>query len=447
MAGITGTAGALRIAIDGFNLAMAHGTGVATYGVELATTLRTMGFGVEGVFGLAVPNDVGLREVAFFDQFQRLADPTRRIARWRRRLEFVRSLRPANAIEVPWSNAVEKAGFAGRLPVFDRLVTSPALFERAVTHFRITGRFLRLRIPRPPDVMHWTYPVPVTLSGARNVYTLHDLIPLKLPYTTLDDKELYGRIVARCVEQADQLCTVSESSRNDILQRFQVDPARVTNTYQAVSMPVRRTGDGEAAAAVEGIFGLPHRGYFLYFGAIEPKKNIGRLIQAYLSMRTTTPLVIVGARAWQSAQELMLMPGGGAAGGAGTFNGHRGQSVVRLDYLSRSLLSQVVRGAKAVLFPSLYEGFGLPVLEAMTLGTPVVTSLTSSLPEVVGEAGLLVDPYDVEAIVTAMQRLDHDPDLCARLSAAGMAQATRFSVAAYRERLVVLYERAMEQVA
>ena len=108
----------MRIAIDGFNLAMAHGTGVATYGVELASTLHTMGHRVEGVFGLAVPNDIALREVSFFDQFQRLPDPTKRVGRWRRRLEFARALRPARTVEVPWSAAVEKTGFAGRLPAF-----------------------------------------------------------------------------------------------------------------------------------------------------------------------------------------------------------------------------------------------------------------------------------------------------------------------------------------
>ena len=331
--------------------------------------------------------------------------------------------------------------------LFDRLVTSAALFERAITHFRVTGRFLRLHVERPPDVMHWTYPVPVTAIGTRNIYTLHDLIPLKLPYTTLDDKELYGRIVARCAAQADQLCTVSESSRHDILERFAIDPARVTNTYQMVSMPGEDGTQESSAAAIEGIFGLPHRGYFLYFGAIEPKKNIGRLIEAYLSLQTTTPLVVVGARAWQSAQELMLMPGGGSAGGAGTFVGHRGQTIVRLDYLSRNLLSQLVLGAKAVLFPSLYEGFGLPVLEAMTLGTPVITSRTSSMPEVVGDAGLLVDPYNVEAIAGAMQQLDSSPGRCAAMSHAGLTRAKRFSVAAYRERLTSLYESALRNPA
>jgi glycosyltransferase involved in cell wall biosynthesis len=439
----------VRIGVDGYNLAMPHGTGIATYATELVSALHGLGHEVDGLFGLAVPADPSLRQAAFFDRYRRPPEAPRKVKRWRRPWHHGRNYlrafapHPARAVLLDGSVTTADDGTAA-IPPFDRLMTAARLFEDAQFVFARTGRFTTVRVPNPPAVMHWTYPLPIRLAGARNVYTLHDLVPLKLPYTTLDDKDLYGRLVAGCVRHADQICTVSEASKRDIVERYGIDAARVTNTYQTA--PSRQEGGGDPAddaRTVESIFGLERRGYFLFFGAIEPKKNVGRLIEAYLTLRSATPLVIVGARAWQSEGELQLMPGDGATGAPGTFLGPRGQTIIRLDYLSRALLTKLVRGAKAVVFPSLYEGFGLPVLEAMQLGTPVITSITSSLPEVAGDAALLVDPYDVDALVGAMRRLDDDEALGTGMSALGLEQATRFSRARYRERLTELYRQAM----
>jgi glycosyltransferase involved in cell wall biosynthesis len=448
----------VRIGVDGYNLAMAHGTGIATYATELVGALHGLGHEVDGLFGIEVPADASLRQAAFFDCYRRPPEPppasppkrSRGVKRWLRPWNRTRNYlrvfgpHPARVVPLDANVTTTQAGTAA-IPPFDRLVTAGRLFEDASVAFARTGRFTTVRLPDPPEVMHWTYPLPIRLAGARNIYTLHDLVPLKLPYTTLDDKKLYGRLIAGCLARADQICTVSQASKRDIVDRYGIDPERVTVTYQAAPL-AREVAAGDAeddARAVDSIFGLERRGYFLFFGAIEPKKNVGRLIEAYLTLRSATPLVIVGARAWQSEAELQLMPGEGAGGAAGTFHGPRGQTIIRLDYLSRALLAKLVRGAKAVVFPSLYEGFGLPVLEAMQLGTPVITSTTSSLPEVAGDAGLLVDPYDVDALVAAMRRLDDDADLGASMSARGLEQARLFSRERYQERLTALYRAAM----
>jgi glycosyltransferase involved in cell wall biosynthesis len=113
----------------------------------------------------------------------------------------------------------------------------------------------------------------------------------------------------------------------------------------------------------------------------------------------------------------------------------------RLDYADRSALVSLIKGAQAVLFPSLFEGFGLPVLEAMMLGTPVVTSRTSSLPEIGGDAALYVDPHDVDDIARAIRTISADADLRAELSRRGLKQAELFSVARYRQRVAALYDR------
>ena len=438
----------LRVGIDGYNLAMPNGTGVATYGFTLARMLQHAGHRVEGVFGLDVGRDAALREIMFFDLLGREEPknkPRAQIRRERARLwrDAIRPFVTLRAEPVALSDRVEKSAYASRLPAFDRLVSSAHLFPIAFAHHDTYNRFLRLRMDDPPDIMHWTYPVPVEMVGARNIYTLHDLVPLRLPYTTLDLKGSYHAIVRRCVERAAHICTVSESSRADIVAEFGVDPARITNTYQPSPVPdgLLAADPADDAAMIEGIFGLPRQGYFLFFGAIEPKKNLGRLLEAYLATRSDTPLVIVGARAWQSDSELRLLRNGAAS----RYSRAATERIIQLDYLPRALLLRLIRSAKAVTFPSLYEGFGLPVLEAMQLGTPVLTSHTSSLPEVAGDAAVFVDPYDVASITAGLTALDTDAGLRVRLSAQGLVQAANFSEARCVERVNAMYATVMAQ--
>lgn len=422
------------IGIDGYNLALPHGTGVATYGFGLAEAIRALGLGLDGVFGIPVGKDPTIRDVFFYEAVGR-GIPPRQSPKWLRpSLDRWALLKGLPIYPIHDRGLVERRGFVDRLPRFDRLYSAALLFERAEYHFRLTGRFLTIEVDDPPAIMHWTYPVAVRMAGARNVYTLHDLVPLKLPFATLDQKRIYHRMIARCVEDASHIVTVSESSRNDVMTMFGVAGDRITNTYQHAPIPVALD---EGTANVASVFGLSPGGYFLYFGAIEPKKNVARLIEAYLAAATTAPLVIVGARSWQKDEETRLIDAVARSGGA------QAKRIVQLDYLPRRLLMTLVAAARAVLFPSLYEGFGLPVLEAMQLGTPVVTSTMASLPEVAGDAALTVDPYDVPALTAAIRHVDRDAGLRARLSAAGQRQATRFSLDRHRRALHGVYERVL----
>lgn len=426
-----------RIMIDGFNLALPRGTGVATYGYSLAANLKDMGHQVEGLYGLRMGFNPRLREVMFFESLGKLHETkvSRRFGwGWTKEMSAL-ALAPRAKL-VPRTGRVETGPFTHRLPTFDRLLTIPDLFDRGARHFRRFRRFLTVRVPDPPAIMHWTYPFPVRLAGARNIYTLHDLVPLRLPYATLDNKRAYWRLIRETVRTADHIVTVSDASRDDIQALFRAPADRVTNTYQSVRVPayLQGLGDTEVEAAVSGVFNLPYQGYFLFFGAVEPKKNVGRLLEAYLSLSTDTWLVIAGTRAWQADEELRLLDRDETQPLRANF-----RRVRRVGYLPRSLLMRLVRGAKAVTFPSLYEGFGLPVLEAMQLGVPVLTSRTSSLPEVAGEAAVLVDPYDVRDIAAGLRALDSDAALRARLAAAGRIQAARYSDAAYQQRLAALY--------
>lgn len=427
--------GRLRIGIDGYNLAMPTGTGIATYGFALAETLKRGGFGVEGVFGIDAGPDPALRETLFFDRFgrePRVEGPALAPAYWP-------AYRP-RARDVPLTPEVDRRALADRWPRFDRLVTAPRLFALAHRHFATFGRFVPLTMPDPPDVMHWTYPVPIRLVGARNVYTLHDVVPLKLPYATLTAKRAYRARVQACIDHAAHLCTVSEASRADVMRAFGVAPERITNTWQAAPPLPDAPADDADAAALERTFGLSPRGYFLFFGAIEPKKNLGRLIEAHLSRRTDTPLVIVGGKGWQSEGETGLLDPDASLGTAHA-QALAGR-VMRLGHLSRALLVRLIRNAKAVTFPSIAEGFGLPVLEAMQLGTPVLTSRDGALGEVAGDAALLVDPFDTGDIAGGLRALDDDEVLRAGLAAAGPVRAAMFSQDAYLARLREVYARA-----
>ena len=433
----------VRIGVDGYNLAMPRGTGVATYGRVLTEALAAMGHPVDVLYGQPIsPRTSGLlREVAFFESLdqERPRPRPRLLSRpWLR--ETIGDYQPSTALPVPITGQVLAEGFRSRMPQFDRILNVMDLWGRAARHFARSGRFLRVRIPDPPAVMHWTYPVPVLLEGARNVYTLHDLVPLRLPFTTLDNKGGYLSLLQGCLRWGDGICTVSEASRRDILALLDAPPDRVTNTYQSAALGPMPVDDAGLAGWLAGVFGLQRDGYMLFFGALEPKKNVGRLLEAYLASRLGTPLVLAGGRAWKAEGELRLLNGDGTglpAAGA----------VRQFDYMPRTWLTALIRGARCVVFPSLYEGFGLPVLEAMQLGTPVITSTGGSLPEVAGDAALLVDPYSTGAITGAMQALDGDAALRGRLSAAGLRQAEAFSMPRYQERLRAFYAKVLSHPA
>ncbi len=434
-----------RVFLDGYNLALDQGTGVATYARNLSFAMGRLGFRTGVLYGTrAAPSRHPLiREIAFFDE--RVGRPHPWLEAMRRGWRLLGSPGTEIAAPVPITGQVIATTFRDRLPHFDEIWNAREVFQQGHAHFRLFGSRLSVRFRGPPpDLMHWTYPVPVRVPGMRNIYTLHDLVPLRLPYTTLDHKRRYWKLHQLLAGRADHLVTVSEASRRDIVSLLGVPEERVTNTYQAVHIPRKFTDVPmpQVAAEVAGSFGLEAGRYWLFFGAIEPKKNVGRMIQAFLASGVDGPLVIVGKKAWKSEQELRLLFDDHirwiVQEGATLRTRHK---IVLLDYAPFRLLVNLIRGARAVLFPSLYEGFGLPALEAMLLGTPVITSDTASMPEVVGDAALKVDPYDISALVGAIQAMDRDAALRARLAHAGPERAQLFSAERYAERLAALYGR------
>ncbi|WP_245295690.1 glycosyltransferase family 4 protein [Rhizobium rhizosphaerae] len=440
-----------RIMVDGYNLALEKGTGIATYARNLSSQLTKMGHKVDLLYGLrrGVGKDKLLAEVNFFD-------PSTKPLKVH---EVVRALsnswiRPVPAREVPITGKVIARTAQGSIPDNDRIFNAKNLYRYSQWHFRVFGNFMTTQYEQPAAVAHWTYPLPIKLKGAANIYTIHDLVPLRLPYATLDDKREFLKTVQTIAKKADHIVTVSEVSKRDIIDLLGVDESRVTNTYQAVSLPaaILNRGHDEVATEVSAIFGLENKKYFLFFGAIEPKKNVGRIIEAYLASQVRYPLVVVGQLVWKDAKELRLLGVPSTPPGRRASRDEpppdptlthisRSSQVVRLDYLPLSLLASVIRCARAVVFPSLYEGFGLPILEAMQLGTAVITGREGANPEVAGESAYLVDPYNVGAIAQSLRDMQNDDAMVAHYEALGTQQAQLFSPERYEMRLAELYAK------
>jgi glycosyltransferase involved in cell wall biosynthesis len=428
------------VGIDAFNIAMPNGTGIATYSRNLNAGLRAIGVRTGILYGpdRTDRHSALLNQIAILDARSARGAPTRA-----RRAQITSMLFPLgrSARQVERSGEVLTASVALKMPPSDDIWVSRDVFHGANRAFAATGAFTPLTMNEGgPDVMHWTCALPLRATRRANLYTLHDLVPLRLPYATLDNKRRFLALTRRICARADCVVTVSERSKSDIVKIFGTDPDRIFVTHQAVVMPeeAEKRSEAEAAGELAGIFGLEWRGYFLFFGAIEPKKNLARLIEAYLASGIPTPLVIVGGRVWlDDAEQSMLALNRIAV--QNEEKAERRNRIRRYGFVPQPLLVSLIRGARATLMPSLYEGFGLPVLESMVLGTPVLASTTGSLPEVAGDAALLVDPYDALAIGSAIRRLDADPGLRDDLAARGLAQARKFSPEVYQSRLAELY--------
>jgi len=299
------------------------------------------------------------------------------------------------------------------------------------------------------DIYHSTfYPVRRHLrraDGARIVATVYDLIPLLLPELFAGDgnNELeFQRMVETLqgLTPDDHVLCISKSVRDDLLGFSPLDPDKVHVTYLAadptVFVPV---SDAAALAAVRARYGIGEGPYLLGVSTLEPRKNFDHLIRCYVRLvqqerLTDLRLVVVGARGWKYESIFTELRRAGLPD----------NRIVLTGYVPDADMAPLYSGALAFVYPSLYEGFGLPPLEAMQCGTPVITSNTSSLPEVVGEAGIMVDPRDADALSAAMLRLYRDGALRAELARRSLERAARFSWERTAEQTVAAYHSALE---
>ncbi len=429
----------MKISIDAYNIILPYGTGVATYGRNLASAVKTIGHDVSLLFGTQASRSKipVLNEIAVADNDNSGDQKNTRYNRFKKSVQTVQgvvSSRTAKEIDVSGQVIMPKG-----LQVDGAFWNAPRIYNTANVVFRGIKAFTKVKLPKT-DIAHWTYPLPLKMPGACNIYTLHDLVPLRLPYTTADAKRSYYKLCKKIARDADHILTVSECSRRDIINILGVDEARVTNLYQSsnIASVIKGIPREEIARRIKGVVNVSDREYYLFFGAIEPKKNVGRIVQSYLASGSSYPLVIVGAPGWGSDREIQLLR---SLTSFEKLIFDRRKRIIWLDYLPRDMLAMMIMCARATLFPSLYEGFGLPVLESMELGTPVITSDISSIPEVAGDAALLVNPYDIQSITRAIIKLDNDDGLRKDMQQKGIVQASKFSADIYQNRLAEFYKQ------
>jgi glycosyltransferase involved in cell wall biosynthesis len=272
-----------------------------------------------------------------------------------------------------------------------------------------------------PHVYHAPHYVLPTAVPCRSVVTIHDTIHLMFPqYLSNHGAYLYARAMMwSAAKRSDRILTVSESSKRDILHYFHVPPEKIVVIYNAIDERFNHVPREEEMARVRERYQLDH-GFVLYAGNIKPHKNLVRLIEAFDELRKDgfeeLKLLIIG-------DEISKWPALRRA-----VHKHKLHKQVRfLGFLPDETLAVLYRLAAVFVFPSLYEGFGLPPLEAMACGTPVVTSNLSSMPEVAGDAAVLVDPYDPHAIKDGIKRVLTDPVLRESLVQKGLIRARDFS--------------------
>lgn len=281
-------------------------------------------------------------------------------------------------------------------------------FRRAWSHLRFAWALWQ---DKPDIVFVPAHTLPFCFAG-KAVVTLHDVGYRHFPQAHPLSQRLYLELTTRySAMRASTIFADSHATAHDLTRFYGVSPHKMHVVYPAVSIPPITTDK----PSLQAKYGIPAR-YFLFIGTLQPRKNIARLVQAFQQFQTQYPeqpvgLVLAGNKGWLFEEAWLKSV----------------QNVVITGYIDEADKGALYHHAEALVFPSLYEGFGFPVLEAFGCDTPVIASNTSSLPELVGNGGLLVDPLDSHAIAQAMHRVITDKTMRQQLIQHGREQLARFS--------------------
>jgi alpha-1,3-rhamnosyl/mannosyltransferase len=279
-----------------------------------------------------------------------------------------------------------------------------------------------------PSLYHETKYVPFHFDDGPTLVTIYDLSFVRHPeWHPADRVKYFERYCLKKLPQVDAIITISEFSKKEIIDLLGLPPDKITVTLLGV--------DRIFTPGRQRVPGLPER-YILSLGNLEPRKNLPALINAYASLpgalQERYPLVIAGAKAWHHHELNRTLSSLEQKG-----------KIILTGYIPQELLPPLYRNASLFVYPSLYEGFGLPVLEAMASGVPVITSNTTSLPEVVADAGLLVNPLSIDALREGMSRLLADDTLRKDISGKGLERARLFSWEKCSRETLGVYEKVL----
>ena len=271
-----------------------------------------------------------------------------------------------------------------------------------------------------PNIVHGTDHYVYPYRKSRKVMTIHDLTFLKYPQYCTTLVQRYLERIKRCLTWTDLIITFSENTKQDIIEHFNINSEKIKITYEASRYSSHEVYFNKIKPLKNSIdydFSIP---YLLFVSTIEPRKNLITLIKAfdYLKEKHKIPhnLILIGQKGWKYQSSFEAIK-----------KSRYRESIYHLNYLSDELLAFFYHQTDAFIYPSFYEGFGLPILEAMTLGSPVITSNTSSLPEVAGDAALLINPNDVLELAEAVLKVIDDSQLRKELIKKGRERAKLFS--------------------
>jgi len=311
-------------------------------------------------------------------------------------------------------------------------------FSRLWTHLRLSWEMFR----HAPDLLFVPSHVLPLIHPRRSVVTVHDLGYLYYPEAHTLTQNAYLRWSTRFnARSAATVLADSEATRQDLVRHYQISEAKITVAYPGRDEALTRISDPATLAGVRARYGL-NESYLLYVGTLHPRKNLVRLVQAF-SLLVQSPtsnsqspipklqMVLAGQKGWLYDEVFAQVRKLGLTG-----------RVILTGYVPDADLAALWSGARAFVYPSLYEGFGFPVLEAMACGTPVICSNVSSLPEVAGDAALQVDPLDTEALAQALHHVMSDDGLCRMLVERGYRQIRRFSWQRCAQEILQVFDEA-----
>lgn len=310
---------------------------------------------------------------------------------------------------------------------------TPMVAISSVSHFPFPGnKNLRQQV----DLFHAADHLVPRFSGFPVVATLMDAIPLSHPeWVRVRLAKLKSTVWRHSAHWADHILTISEYSKSEIVRHFGISPDKITVTPLGVDERYFERIDFASKAEIIERYNLPEQ-FYLFVGTLQPRKNVERLLDAHAalpaSLQKEIPLVIVGRAGWGCEALVKRLEDAELVG-----------RVLWLKYLCDEEVRALLQTALALVFPSLYEGFGLPVVEAFASGLPVITSDTTALPEVTLGAALLVNPLDVGAISDAMRQIAEVSGMAQKLADAGMQRARKLSWAACAAKTVSVYRKVL----
>lgn len=277
----------------------------------------------------------------------------------------------------------------------------------------------------------FNFVVPPKISG-KVITTIHDLTYILYPETMKEtNRKRLEKDMRITVKRADYIITVSENSKRDIIKYLGVDESKIDVVYNGVDETYKEILGKERIDAVKSKYSIEGK-YLLYLGTLEPRKNIETIIRAYNCFKkvdkNNIKLVLAGKKGWLYDSIFKLVEEFGLE-----------EKVIFTDYVDDNDKAALYQGAEIFLFPSLYEGFGIPVIEAMASKTPVITSSSSSLPEVAGDAAIITEPLDYKMISASIERILNDNGLREKMIAEGVKQADKFNWDVSAEKLKNIY--------